>query len=51
MDLMKTRSKGVVGIYVILGAFKASQAVIAELQPAASGPMIAEKHPTWTDDC
>ena len=32
------------------GAFEALQTVTADLQPAASGPTIAEKQATWTDD-
>ena len=31
------------------GVLEALQAVTADLQPAASGRMIAEKQPTWTD--
>ena len=38
-------------IYTLSDAFKALQAVVADLQPAASGPMIAEKQPTLKDDC
>ena len=34
-----------------LWALKEFQAAIADLQLAASGQMIAEKQPTWTDDC
>ena len=30
---------------------KASQTLIADLHPAASVPMNAEKQPTWTNDC
>ena len=30
---------------------RALQTVIADLQPAASGPMTAEKQPTWTNNC
>ena len=30
---------------------KALQTLTADLQPAASGQMAAEKRPTWTDDC
>ena len=32
------------------GARKAFQTLPASLEPAASGPMTAEKQPTWTDD-
>ena len=32
-------------------AFKAPQALTADLQPAASGRMTAEKRLAWTDDC
>ena len=39
------------GNRVELRAFRALQTVTADLQPAASGPMAAEKQPTWTDDC
>ena len=37
-------------MYILLGALEAFQTLAADLQPAASGPMIAEKQPTWTDD-
>ena len=36
---------------VALCALEALPTVIADLHPAASGPMTAEKQPAWTDDC
>ena len=36
--------------HVESSAFKAFQTVTADLQPAASGPMPAQKRPIWTDD-
>ena len=49
-----TRSKGPRVVTLIndrLGALEALQSLIADLQPAASGPMTAEKQTTGTDDC
>ena len=38
-------------ICILFGALDILQAVIADLQPAASGPMTAEKQPSRNDDC
>ena len=46
----KVNGVGVVN-HFLCGALTALQTMIAHLQPAASGPMTAEKQPTWTDDC
>ena len=37
--------------HVEIGAIEALQTMTADLQPAASGPMTAQKQPTQTDAC
>ena len=45
------KSTGGTANLLVFGALEELQAVIADMQPAASAPMAAEKQPTWADDC